>query len=222
MPQASPPEPRRPGAVAAGPVRATLNVVLPAGLTPTQVAARLTPYRPAAGRPRRAARRAAVAAILRFEDERVEVLLMERAVNAADRWSGHVSFPGGHWEEQDPDLLATSIRETREEVGVDLGRAGRLLGTLPPLKAVARRRVLPLTITPFVFHLAEDHPVVLGAEAAGWFWLPLAAAASGVLDGRYEHRLGPVPLQFPCWRHEGHVVWGLTFQMLRSLLATLA
>jgi 8-oxo-dGTP pyrophosphatase MutT (NUDIX family) len=200
--------------------------VLPADLTPAQVAQRLEPYRPKTVAAGRRTRRAAVAAILRFDGAGPgagpEVLLIERAVNAADRWSGHVSFPGGHWEERDPDLLATSIRETREEVGVDLGRAGRLLGLLPPLKAVARQRILPMTITPFVFHLAEAHPVVLGAEAAGWFWLPLAAAASGVLDGRHEYRLGPVPLQFPCWRHDGHVVWGLTLQMLRSLLATVA
>ena len=184
--------------------------------------ARLEPCRPGPPPRGRRTQRAAVAAILRFPRGVAEVLLMQRAEHPEDRWSGQVSFPGGRWDEGDADLQATVVRETREEVGIDLDRSARLLGALTPVRAVARGRILPMTITPFVFQQVEEQEIVLSAEASGWFWLPLDAAERGALDDRHEYRLGPLPLTFPCWRYQGHVVWGLTFRMLRNLLLTVA
>jgi 8-oxo-dGTP pyrophosphatase MutT (NUDIX family) len=186
-------------------------------LSLARIAARLEPYRPEPT-PRGRPQRAAVAALLRFPRSSAEVLLMQRAEHPADRWSGHVSFPGGRWDEGDADLRATVVRETREEVGIDLAASARLLGVLAPVRAIARGRFLPMTITPFVFEQVAEPEIVLNAEATSTFWLPLEAARRGALDDRYEYRLGPVPLKFPCWRYEGHVVWGLTFQMLDDLL----
>jgi hypothetical protein len=65
--------------------------------------------------------------------------------------------------------------------------------------------------------LAEP-PILLGPEASAAFWFPLDAAAAGELDGKYEYRLGPLPMTFPCWRWDGRVVWGLTFKILRDLI----
>lgn len=162
--------------------------------------------------------RAAVAAILRFDRDAPDVLLMKRATRPGDRWSGQVSLPGGREEPVDADLVATAIRETREEVGLDLARRGRLLGGLPPTRAIARGAVLPLAIVPFVFELVEPAPLALNAEAAAAFWLPLDRAVAGELDATHRYRLGPVEREFPCWRYEGHDVWGLTYRMLRDLL----
>jgi 8-oxo-dGTP pyrophosphatase MutT (NUDIX family) len=165
-------------------------------------------------------RRAAVAAILRFE-RGVEVLLMTRASREGDRWSGHVSMPGGMQHEGEA-LDVTAIRETREETGVDLERGARRLGRLGACKAIAKGKVLPMTITPFVFHLVEPQPIVLSEEAVDVFWFPLDRAATGELDDTYEYRLGPVPWNLPCWRWEGRTVWGLTHQMLSTLLEVVA
>lgn len=195
--------------------------MLPADLGPAHFAARLEAIEPARRRPY-LRRRAAVAAILRFPAAGPEVLLIERAERAGDRWSGHVSFPGGHADDGDKDLVATAVRETREEVGLDLGAGARPLGRLPAVRAIAKGRLLPMTITPLVFHLEAEQQVVPGPEAAGWFWLPLREAASGALDARHEYKLGPVPLTFPCWKYQGRVVWGLTFMMLRGLLGRLS
>jgi 8-oxo-dGTP pyrophosphatase MutT (NUDIX family) len=166
-------------------------------------------------------RRAAVAAVLRFDRERPEILLMQRAEREGDRWSGHVSMPGGNASDGDADLLATAIRETREEVGLDLAAAARLLGRLDAVQAIARGKILPMTITPFVFALEDADAggaLALGPEAQAAFWLPLDDAARGALDGVFEYHLGPVPMSMPCWRFDGRVVWGLTYKMVGALL----
>lgn len=49
-----------------------------------------------------------------------EVLFIKRASRSGDRWTSHVAFPGGGREAQDPEDVSTSIRETREEIGLDL------------------------------------------------------------------------------------------------------
>jgi 8-oxo-dGTP pyrophosphatase MutT (NUDIX family) len=166
-----------------------------------------------------AGRRAAVAMFLREGPAGPEVLLMKRREHAGDRWSGHVSLPGGKEHPGDRDLVATAVRETLEEVGIDLARSGRLVGRLDGLRAIAEGKLLPMTITPFVFvALDGEHVVALRDEAESTFWLPLAAAASGALDASYAYKLGPLPLELPCWRFDGYVVWGLTYQMLRGLI----
>jgi hypothetical protein len=48
--------------------------------------------------------------------------------------------------------------------------------------------------------------------------LPLELAAAGALDDRLFHLVGRVTIPFPCWRFEGHVVWGLTYGVLQRAL----
>lgn len=160
------------------------------------------------------ARRAAVAIIL---DPSGHVLLMRRAAREGDRWSSHVSLPGGMAQPEDASLEATAERETREEVGVDLSFAERL-GGLDELRAVANGGLRPMSIAPFVYLAGEPIAPSPGPEVAAVFRLPLARASSGALDGTVRWPVLGVSVSFACWRHEGHVVWGLTYGILRALL----
>jgi len=58
--------------------------------------------------------------------------------------AGEVSFPGGVFEEQDDDLLTTALRETEEELAIQV-EPENVLGRLP----VVNTR-LGFEITPFV------------------------------------------------------------------------
>ncbi len=182
------------------------------------VSARITQHDPVTHSRATAPRRAAVAVLLRYQRTSPEVLLMRRAEVASDRWSGHVSFPGGREETVDPTLFATAVRETREEVGVDLEANARLLGQIDAVRAIARGKILPMSITPFVFVEERPEQPRPSREAAEVFWLPLDRAATGELDDRYPYRKGPIKLDLPCWRYDGQVIWGLTFDMLSNLL----
>ena len=92
-------------------------------------------------------RRAAVALILRDGAAGIELLFIRRAEHPMDPWSGQMAFPGGRAEPGDRDLEATAIRETLEEIGLDLGEAERL-GALDEVRAMARMRPMNLTIQP--------------------------------------------------------------------------
>jgi 8-oxo-dGTP pyrophosphatase MutT (NUDIX family) len=191
---------------------------LAAGLEPEALAALLRGRR-ARRLPRLVApRRSAVAAILRPGPEGPEVLLMKRAARDGDRWSGQIAMPGGMAEAHDRNSRATAVRETLEEVGLDLTRHARVLGRLDDQVAIARGRPLPLAITPWVFATERAAALRLNEEAELAFWLPLLRAAGGGIDDSVTVELAGLAQRLPAWRHEGHLVWGLTHRMLSALL----
>lgn len=174
-----------------------------------------------AGRPPRRAfrllspRRAAVSVVL---DPGGAVLLARRASRAGDPWSGQVSLPGGMAQAGDGSLLGTALRETREEVGVDLAGAP-VLGALDEVGARPRSGLRPLAVSPFVFALPARPEARAGPELARVFWLPLGDAAQGSLDSRMRLAVLGLTLSLACWRCQGEVVWGLTYCVLRGLVA---
>lgn len=191
-------------------------------LSLARIEARITAHVPKEHSRVTAPRRAAVSALLRYQGNGPEVLLMQRSTHPGDRWSGHVSFPGGREEDFDRDLMATAIRETREEVGVDLVESARAIGRIDSVRAIAKGKVLPMSITPFVFVQTRDVRVTLSDEAESTFWLPLRQALSGELDDTYVYKKGPLRWSLPCWRFDERVVWGLTYEMLSNLLSVVS
>lgn len=146
------------------------------------------------------------------------VLLVRRARSARDPWSGQMALPGGRRDPEDADLRETAVRETREEVGVDLDHAGVLVGRLPDLKPTSRA-IPRLVIAPFVFKLSRDaEACVASAEIAAVYWVPVAAltAPGGRSAVTIDTPAGR--REFPCYRVEGHPVWGLTYRILQRFL----
>ncbi|MEB2314089.1 MAG: CoA pyrophosphatase [Sorangiineae bacterium] len=166
-------------------------------------------------------RAAAVAAVVRDRPSGAEVLLIRRAARDGDPWSGHMAFPGGRAEPADHDLQATARRETREEVGLDLGRFARSIGRLDDVPAIARGRRVGLTISPFVFALLEEPPLVHNEEVEELLWAPLDPLLSGAAATSIKYAFEGHELTLPALDVRGRVVWGLTYRMLESLFEAL-
>lgn len=165
---------------------------------------------------RRWARRAAVAILLREGPAGLEMLMIERAQRAGDPWSGHMAFPGGMLSALDRHSLAAAIRETGEEIGLDLGQHAPV-ARLSEISSPSHRGPRPMTITPYVFVLRDEPAFTLNHEVAAVLWVPLRFLGDAANRGavRWRH------LQLPCYDWEGRRIWGLSLQMIEELLSHL-
>lgn len=167
-------------------------------------------------------KQAAVAAVLRDGLAGPEVLLIRRAEHPRDPWSGHMAFPGGRHDPQDANLEATVVRETREELGLDLIRDAALIARLEDLPAIARGRRTGLTIAPFVFELtAQEILLEYNYEVAEALWTPLLPLMRGERATTTRYVYEGRTLELPAHDVDGRVVWGLTYKMLDALFERL-
>lgn len=164
---------------------------------------------------------AAVATILRDAPGGLEVLFIRRAERDGDPWSGHMAFPGGRREPHDVDLLSTAIRETIEEIGVDLTRDAELVGVLDDQDATGRRSREPLPTRPFVFELRAEPRVVLSSEVTEVLWAPVEPLLRGERRTSVDVTYKGDKYTLPAWDVEGRIVWGLTYRMLSTLFGKL-
>ena len=167
-----------------------------------------------------AGRRAAVAFVLRQGRDGIEVLFIHRAEHPSDPWSGQMGLPGGRHEQRDADLLATAVRETHEEIGVDLSRESEMLGRLDEIRAIHRGGPVNLTITPFAFRLrSPDSALALSQEVQAVHWLSLDDLLGSRYRSSLDYQYEGETLTLPCFRVEGQVIWGLTDRMFSNLAA---
>ncbi|HEV8400074.1 MAG TPA: CoA pyrophosphatase [Gemmatimonadales bacterium] len=160
---------------------------------------------------------AAVAIALREGEDGPEALFIHRAERADDTWSGQIAFPGGRREPSDPHLRATAIRETREEVGVELTDAERL-GVLDDM--YPRTPVLPpVVVRPFVFGLVDRPPLTLSNEVQDAFWLSFAALNASGVQREVTIRHRELERVFPAYVLENRTIWGMTERILTNLLS---
>lgn len=164
-------------------------------------------------------KQAAVAMILRpaANITDTEILLIRRAEREGDPWSGQMALPGGRHDPTDADLIETAVRETREEIGLDLASQAALLTCLSALPAVARAKRVGMVITPFVFVLERPGEIQTNHEVAEALWAPLGPMARGEWNTTYQYNHNDKIYDMPCFDVSGRKVWGLTHRMLSML-----
>jgi 8-oxo-dGTP pyrophosphatase MutT (NUDIX family) len=122
---------------------------------------------------------------------RLELLFIQRAASERDPFSGHVAFPGGRRDASDEDDLACAIRETSEEVGIDLTASrhfsllGRLDDTLIPTARHAgkgKSKDQPV-LCAFAFLQSHENPpnhcTLNPTEVAAALWVPVTCLLRG-------------------------------------------
>jgi len=152
-----------------------------------------------------------------FVRDGVDCLLFTERTDHLNHHAGEISFPGGGRHADDPDLLATALRETEEELGLVVERQA-VLGRLDDFYSVHGYHVVPFvgSIT------APDRLRPDPFEIAGVFEAPLEhfrdPAVHRVEDWTHRGRVHPVDF----YRFGDHEIWGLTAAILRQLLEVTA
>jgi 8-oxo-dGTP pyrophosphatase MutT (NUDIX family) len=156
-------------------------------------------------------RLAAVLALL-IEEPEPALLFTERAATLR-RHPGEVSFPGGLTEPHDDGLVATALRETHEEIGLDPSLP-EVLGALPPIHTF----VSGVLVTPFVAvvrrvpELRESR-----AEIARVLTVPTTVLA-GIEEERELRREGGRVWRGWWYETGDATIWGATGFMLHAFL----
>lgn len=161
-------------------------------------------------------RPASVALLLRNSEYGLELLFIQRSEHPDDPWSGHIGFPGGRRDPDDPDLQYTAERETLEEIGINLS-AARYLGQLPDIVGAN----LPVRVSCFVYFVGGDPHLHLSDEVGDAFWIRLNQLRMSVhhaqrdvsFDGN-THLVDSIDLLKP----GKPLLWGITYRLVMQFL----
>jgi 8-oxo-dGTP pyrophosphatase MutT (NUDIX family) len=158
----------------------------------------------------RGAINAAVLVPLYVDDGHLHAVFTKRQDDLR-RHAGEISFPGGRYDEGEPDLRATALREAYEEIGLPED-AVDVVGALQPTSTIATG----YAVYPFV-----------GLIEAGRTWTPSAGEVAEVLELRLDALLAGyarrrlirrgVPIRTDTYQVGDHLIWGATARILADL-----
>ena len=163
------------------------------------------------------ARKAAVLILLYPHQKETYFCLMKRTEDGYAH-SGQVSLPGGGIEEQDDNIIATALRETEEEFGVDR-KMVQAIGQMSELYIPVSNSL----VFPVVAHTSQ-RPVFSPnpKEVAEIIEVPVSyILQSEIVKKKWIQASSGFRMQVPYYDVFGHVVWGATAMMLSEFLGVL-
>ena len=157
----------------------------------------------------RTVRPAGVLILLIQRDDALNIVLTQRTAHLHDH-AGQISFPGGRYEPEDTDIVATALRESFEEIGTESARI-QVVGSLPNYVTVTAYEITPVVATsppqsftcdPFEVADAFEVPLLHVLDDANW------RRDSFLREGQ-RREYWAVPYQ-------ERYIWGATAGMLRT------
>jgi 8-oxo-dGTP pyrophosphatase MutT (NUDIX family) len=127
------------------------------------------------------------------------------------RHPGEISFPGGRYDQGEPDLQATALREAEEEIGLPRD-AVEIIGALQPTPTIATG----YAVYPFVGFIEPGRTWTPSArEVAEVLELPLPELLAGYERRRLVRR--GIPIRTDTYVVGDNLIWGATARILADL-----
>ncbi|MDW7693147.1 CoA pyrophosphatase [Flammeovirgaceae bacterium SG7u.111] len=162
-------------------------------------------------------RRSAVLALIYRKTNELFLPLIRRQTYKGVH-SGQMAFPGGRVEEQDKSLKETALRETSEEIGVQIPK-NKIVGQLTEIYIPPSNSL----VTPYV-----------ALSESSFTFQPDPREVAEVVEVGLKELLNPfnysvekikvhdnVIINAPSYKIRGNIIWGATAMMLSELLMVL-
>jgi 8-oxo-dGTP pyrophosphatase MutT (NUDIX family) len=154
---------------------------------------------------------AAVLVPLYVEDGELHAVFTKRRDDLR-RHPGEISFPGGRYEEDEPHLTATALREAEEEIGLPAD-AVEILGALQPTPTIATG----YAVYQFVGMIEPGRTWTLSArEVAEVLEFSISELIAGYARRRLVRR--GLPIRTDTYLVDDQLIWGATARILADLL----
>ena len=144
-------------------------------------------------------------------DGEYNLLFTKRSSNLSTH-SGEVSFPGGKWEEHDSSLYDTALRESNEEINLDLNNIEKL-GSLNFL--LSRHKI---EVHPFVGFLTNTQEFKGNFEIDEIFTVPINFLLDSSNISYKDFKRNNLKVYIPSWVYNGNKIWGLTAMIAADFL----
>lgn len=127
--------------------------------------------------------------------------------------AGQYSFPGGSRDLEDTTPLHTALRETREELGIDVSGV-RVLGALDEVPTLTEFRIQPFVgvIPQGLEYRPNPDEVEFIVE------VPLSHLMDPAIRRTERRTVRGVEYEVDFYTYGSHVIWGATGRILRNLL----
>ena len=137
-------------------------------------------------------------------------ILMTEKAQTLKVHAGEIAFPGGKWCEKDQDLLETAIRETKEELCLEVSKE-QVVGQLDSVITLNSK----YKITPFISFLENIPSLKANSEVGSILHIPLVSFLNTMAeDNLPEHRSIK---EMHTFTFEKYNVWGATARMLKQI-----
>jgi 8-oxo-dGTP pyrophosphatase MutT (NUDIX family) len=132
--------------------------------------------------------------------------------------SGQMAFPGGKIEEGDDSLMHTALRETFEEIGVEVSK-NQVLGKLTDLYIPPSNSL----VSPYVAFINQK-PIYQpdNKEVARVIESPIEHFQNPLTLTQKEITIKQFKLKVPAYMLEGEIVWGATAMIISEFLELLS
>jgi 8-oxo-dGTP pyrophosphatase MutT (NUDIX family) len=139
-------------------------------------------------------------------------VLFTRRSEHLPRHAGEISFPGGIRHDEDPDLRATALRESHEELGLS-GSDVDVLGALPAVHTF----VSGILVVPFVGML-RGRPALVPHEGEIAAVLEYGLAELDAAERPVSFEREGLTYHGYAYEMGEHTIWGATARILHGML----
>ena len=158
-------------------------------------------------------RSAAVLALFYPDTENTTSFLLTLRASYKGTHSSQISFPGGKIEKEDFDLKYTAIRETYEEVGIEME-------TIKIIKELTEAYIPPsnFLVSPFIGFIDYTPTFILNNEVEKSIQITLSELlddSNVIIKNMNTSYMKSIDI--PCFKFKEYIVWGATAMILSEI-----